>query len=379
MLPPLLGALTALALYALARGLGASRGASLATAASGALTTLVLKYATLLYSHAAAAACVTVALALLLAAEKSAVGRRQSAAEGRTSSPAHASRLTPHALSGLALGYGAVVEYPNVLLIAPVGAYLLWRARRQALDRRALLAFGAGWLAPVLLLLGYDWAAFGRPWRTSYTYQFYFDWSRRLATTYVTPPWLGLRGLLVGDDRMVGLLAVTPALLLALWGLALLARREPARAALLGGVVLTILIPSALHRTYYGGGSRDARYLLAIVPALYAPLAVWLDAVARHRRSVARLTGLLAAIALGAWGLASSYLSLLTMFGHPAVERSPSEALALLAAHWREPTFVAPSLWLEPYFLALAAPLIAAGWLGWRARVAGRRSAGPQA
>jgi len=43
------------------------------------------------------------------------------------------------------------------------------------------------------------------------------------------------------------------------------------------------------------------------------------------------------------------------------------------------PAFVAPSLWLEPYFLALAAPLIAAGWLGWRARVAGRRSAGPQA
>jgi hypothetical protein len=133
--------------------------------------------------------------------------------------------------------------------------------------------------------VGYDWIAFGAPWHTSYTYQYYFDWSRSPLTTYVTPPLIGLCWLLFGPS---GLFVITPALVLALWGLLLLARRTPARALLLLGVMLMVLLPTALHRTYYGWGSRDTRYLLAIVPALYAPLALWLDAVALPRRPLAR-------------------------------------------------------------------------------------------
>ncbi|MGN6813060.1 MAG: hypothetical protein ACTHMP_19515 [Thermomicrobiales bacterium] len=343
MLPPLLGAAVAAALYALARGLGAGPVAAAVTAASGALTTLVLKYATLLYSHIGGAACVTGALAAVLAAERFPARSRWFLVAG-----------------GALLGYSAVVEYPNLLLIAPVGLYLLWRTRG-----RDVAVFAIAWGVAVLPVVLYNWLCFGRPWRTSYTDQYYFTWTHSLRTTYVTPLWTGLRWLLVGP---AGLLIVTPALVLALWGLALLARRQPARALLLAGVVLTILLPTTMHRTYYGGGSQDTRYLLAIVPTLYAPLAVWLSVVARWRPAPVRWLCWLAFAALCVWGVLRSYLSLLTMFGHAAVERSPGAAFALLRAHWRDLAIVAPGLRLEHYFLVLVVPLAGLFWLGWQLR-----------
>ena len=335
--------------------------AAVLTAGSAALTTLLLKYATLLYSHIAGACFVTAALAAVLLAER------------------RPGRVWPLALGGAFLGWSAVAEYPNLLLIAPVGLYVLWRARRGPKSRgfapRGPLAFALAWALPILLLAGYDWIEFGAPWHTSYTYQYYFDWSRSPLTTYVTPPLTGLRWLLFGPS---GLFVITPALALAFWGWLLLARRAPARALLLLGVVLVVLLPTALHRTYYGGGSRDTRYLLAIVPALYAPLALWLDGVALPRRPLARVALLGGAAVLALWGLARSYLSLLTMFGHRATERSPEEAWRIVAGQWRDPAVVAPGLPLLPYFVVLVVPLcglVWALWRGWRWRSA--RQSGP--
>ncbi|HEY8602197.1 MAG TPA: phospholipid carrier-dependent glycosyltransferase [Thermomicrobiales bacterium] len=344
MLPPLLGAATALALYWLARGLGVGHRAAILTAATGALTTLVLKYATLLYSHITGAAFVTAALAVLLLAER------------------RPGRVWPLALGGLLLGYGAVAEYPNLLLVGPVGLYLLWRAWRGGGRWRGLVAFMVGWVPPILLLAGYQWLAFGRPWRTSYTYQVYFDWSHSPLTTYVTPLPTGLGWLLFGT---MGLFVVTPALFLALWGLLLLARRLPAQALLILGVVLTILLPTATHRTYYGGGSNDTRYLLAIVPTLYAPLALWFEWVVWPRRLAGRLSLLAAAALLGLWGLGRSYLSLLAMFGHRAAEYSPEQAWRLLGRNWRDPAVIVPGLPLLSYCAALVLPLVGLLWCGW--------------
>lgn len=344
MLPPLLGAATVLALYWLARGLGAGHRAALLTAATGALTTLILKYATLLYSHIAGAACVTAALAVILLAER------------------RPGRIWPLVLGGLLLGYGAVAEYPNLLLVGPVGFYLLWRAWRGLGSWRGLAAFVAGWVPPILLLAGYQWLAFGRPWRTSYTYQVYFDWSHSPLTTYVTPLPVGLGWLLFGP---AGLFVVTPALFLALWGLVLIARRMPAHALLLLGVVLTVLLPTALHRTYYGGGSNDTRYLLAIVPALYAPLACWFEWTVWPRRPAGRLALLAVAAILCLWGLGRSYLSLLAMFGHRAAEYTPEQAWRLLGRNWRDPAVIAPGLPLLPYCLTLVLPLIGLLWCVW--------------
>lgn len=370
MLPPLLGAATALALALLARGLGAGWPSAVVTAAAGALTTLVLKYATLLYSHITGVALVTGGLAAVLLAEQA---------------PRRRGWLL--ALGGLLLGYSAVAEYPNLLLVAPVGLYLLWRWRRAVaggrpgangerlpirrrlapLLRPPVVAFALGWLPPVAALLAYNWAVFGRPWHTSYTYQYYFTWSRSVATTYILRPGYvleGLRWLLVGPS---GLFIVTPALALALWGLVLLARRAPARALLILGVVLVLLVPTAAHRTYKGGGSQDTRYLLAIVPTLLAPLALWLERVAwpPARRPLARLALLAPLLALSGWGLLRAYLSLLTMFGHAAVERAPADAFAILRERWRDPLVVVPGYALLHYFVALVAPLALGCWLAW--------------
>jgi hypothetical protein len=378
MLPPLLGVATVLALALLARGLGAGWRAATATAAIGGLTTLVLKYATLLYSHITGAAFVTGALAAVLLAERA----------GRW-------RGWILALGGALLGYSAVAEYPNLLLIAPVGAYIVGRGTwnvgrgatlRSTLDalRPSVLPFALGWLAPVALLLGYNWAVFGRPWHTSYTYQYYFEWSRSVGTTYILRPGYiaeGLRWLLVGP---AGLLTVTPLLAVALWGLVLLARRSPSKALLLAGVVLIILLPTAAHRTYKGGGSQDTRYLLAIVPTLLAPLAIWFERVVwpagrRGAERAARLALLVPVVALCAWGLLRSYLSLLTMFGHRAVERPPRQAWEILRANWRELDVVAPGHFLLHYFVVLVVPLAVAIWLAvvasWWGNARSRRGA----
>ena len=344
MLPPLLGAATILALYWLARGLGAGHCAALLTAATGALTTLVLKYATLLYSHITGAAFVTAALATILLAER------------------RPGRVWPLALGGLLLGYGGVAEYPNLLLVGPVGLYLLWRAWRGSGSWRSLIAFVAGWVPPILLLAGYQWLAFGRPWRTSYTYQVYFDWSHSPLTTYVTPLPTGLAWLLLGP---AGLFVVTPGFLLALWGLVLLVRTLPAPALLIAGVALTVLLPTALHRTYYGGGSNDTRYLLAIVPILYAPLALWFEGLVWPRRLMGRLSLLAVAAILGLWGLARSYLSLLAMFGHRAAEYTPEQAWRLLGRNWPDPAVLTPGLPLLPYCAVIVLPLVGLLWCVW--------------
>lgn len=351
MMPPVFGAVAALATYGLARALGAGRSAAFVTMTITGTGTLLLKYATLLYSHVASAALVTISVAFLA---------------GLPTAPRFA-RGRVAVVAGLALGYSAVIEYPNVLLIVPAALFLAWLVVGTALHRRDLVAFFVAWAVPVAGLLAYNWIAFGRPWRSSYAYQYYFLWARDLRTTYVTPPWTGLRWLLGGPS---GLLPVSPFIMLALWGLVLLVTRggvHRARALLVAGAILAALIPTALHRTYYGGGSRDTRYLVAIVPLIVAPLGVWCDwAATRHR--IERWAWGLILLVSSAWGVLRSYLSLMSMFGRAASEESAGRAWAILRDRWRDPLFLAPNATLAHYLLVWLVPgvlLLAAAVLGW--------------
>lgn len=339
MLPPVLGAVTALATYGLCRALGAGAAPAAVAMTIVATGTLLLKYATLLYSHVAAAAFVTVGVAFLTG-----VPNAPRFARGRVL-----------AVAGLALGYSGVVEYPNLLLIAPAVVFVLWLLARHYAHRVELIGFVVAWALPVSALLLYQWIVFGRPWRTSYAYQYYFVWARDIRTTYVTPLATGLRWLLVGPS---GLLVITPLLLLALWGTLLLIRRggiDRARALLLFGAVLAVLIPTALHRTYYGGGSQDTRYLVAIVPLFAAPLAVWSEWLAGSR-PIVRWSGAAVLLAGGIWGLLRSYLSLMSMFGHPASELPAGRAWAMVRRDWGDPWFLAPNLSLVHYLLVWLVP-----------------------
>lgn len=351
MLPPALGAVTALATFGLCRALGTGAGAAAVTMTIAATGTLLLKYATLLYSHVAAAAFVTIGMAFLAG----------------VTNAARFARGWVLVVAGLALGYSAVVEYPNLLLVAPVALFLLWLVSRRELRRAEPIGFVAGWALPVAALLIYNWMVFGRPWRTTYAYQYYFVWARDVRTTYVTPLATGLRWLLVGPS---GLLAITPLLALALWGALLLIRRrgiDRARALLLFGAVLVVLIPTALHRTYYGGGSQDTRYLVTIVPLVVAPLAVWCEWLAGRQR-IARWAGAAVLAAGGIWGFLRSYLSLMSMFGRPASELPAGRAWTILRRQWADPWFLAPNLALAHYLLVWLVPatlVLAGGVLAW--------------
>ena len=97
--------------------------------------------------------------------------------------------------------------------------------------------------------------------------------------------------------------------------------------------------------------------------------------------SSARLVLLVPVFVLSAWGLLRSYLSLLTMFGHRAVERTPREAAAILRDNWRDAQVVAPGLALLHYFLVLLIPLTLGCWLAasgalWASRNARTRGMG---
>lgn len=161
MLPPLLGAATALALALLVRGLGAGWPAAIATAASGALWTLLLKYATLLYSHITGAACVTGAVG----------GDPAGRATDALATLAVGPRRRPPRLARSPSAPKSPADRPGRAL--PALALALGHGRTASDRRRApphshfLFGFACGWLLPVALLLGYDWAVFGRPWHTS--------------------------------------------------------------------------------------------------------------------------------------------------------------------------------------------------------------------
>jgi len=104
------------------------------------------------------------------------------------------------------------------------------------------------------------------------------------------------------------------------------------------------------------------------VPTLLAPLAIWFEDVAWPTGQliggrVARSAWLVIVAMLCGWGFLRSYLSLLAMFGHRAVERTPGEAFAILRANWHDPQVIAPGYFLLHYFVVLVVPLAVICWL----------------
>ena len=67
---------------------------------------------------------------------------------------------------GLLAGVGVLFEYPAALAAIPLLVYAAIRGGRRAV---ALGASPAGY-PPAIVLGGYDWLAFGAPWRLSYRY-----------------------------------------------------------------------------------------------------------------------------------------------------------------------------------------------------------------
>jgi len=122
------------------------------------------------------------------------------------------------ALAGLLLGLGLVCDYSAVPLLLVFGAWLggmAWRDGGWADGVGACAMFTLGALGPIVVLWGYQYAAFGSPWFPAQRYM--------PATELSTDGWNGLkvpsldllwRNLL---DPRYGLLAFCPMLVAALW------------------------------------------------------------------------------------------------------------------------------------------------------------------
>jgi len=198
------------------------------------------------------------------------------------------------ALSGLPLGFAVFNRPVNLLIVAPLAAYVLWR------HRRAFLLFCAAAAIPAALLAWYS----VHYWGTITT-----------LGQYPAGNWFlgrfgpGIAGLLVSPSR--GLFVFTPLFLISFVYACVVLRhptREPLLTALTIGVALTLLLYAKWY-SWWGGTSFGYRLLTECVPALTILLAVGWERL--FARSVA-LRFVLASFA--AWSLA---IHLLGAFYYP--------------------------------------------------------------
>jgi hypothetical protein len=272
----LVGLLGLLLIDALSRRLGHDARARLFALACLALATAWGPYATVLFSHGSAATAVAGFL----------LGIVVLACEGEP-------RWWVAASTGFAGAWAISCDYLLVLAIVPAAAL--------AIAPRRYFMVLLGTTPIVLATLAYHHAAFGNVLAVGYDHQRNFGFARARESTFSGNLFSGL-WTLWGLGRGAGLLAQAPIALVglaaAMWGglhrasppLPHVARLTSAlRRALLGFVPWAMVL--ALHRTPWGGGTQDHRYLIPLLPFAAVGLAhAWAQAGTRGRA----LLGLLA-------------------------------------------------------------------------------------
>ncbi|PRP99879.1 hypothetical protein ENSA5_28670 [Enhygromyxa salina] len=235
-------------------------------------------YASALFAHVSAATAVAGFLWGVVT-----LAQRDSSSRGRAGGLGWVAALT-----GLAGAWAIACDY--LLLVAIVPASLV------AIDRRRWLAVVLGTTPVVVATLAYHHAAFGGVFSVGYDHQSNFEFARGRASTFSGSLFEGL-WTLWGLGRGAGLLAQAPIVLVALIALPALARRDvsPGSAAiqraLLGFVPWALVL--AMHRTPWGGGTEDHRYLIPILPFAALGLALaWARANTALRVGLAGLAGL---------------------------------------------------------------------------------------
>ncbi|HEX4518440.1 MAG TPA: hypothetical protein VH063_02555 [Gaiellaceae bacterium] len=187
---------------------------------------------------------------------------------------------------GLLAGLGVLFEYPAGLAAVILLVYAAIRGGRWA-----ALATVAGGIPAAIVLGGYDWIAFGAPWRLSYRYTsnvFTGEQQQNLFGVGIPSPH-GVWTLLLDGH---GLLLVSPVLLAACAGLVLFWRQSRAEAALSIAIGLVFCLYTAGYFLPNGGLSPGPRFAAAALPFLLLGLPF---ALARWRV----VTLVLAAVSIG--------------------------------------------------------------------------------
>lgn len=273
LVPALTGTANVLLVGGIARLGGASTGWALLAAGLYGLGTVQWRYGTALFSHSFSALFLLAAMYMVL---------RSAVREGSLG-------LRGKVLLGALLGYSLTLDYLNIVGAAGI-AVLAWRQGLAGGEGSVLRRYGpfaAAVLVPVVLLLAYQWISFGSPFSTSYSKHARFLWSRSFETTFTNNPLSGLANYLLvvvrnsnpgdlgGDGGVLyPLLQTTPLLLVGFYGLVVLRRYRPTDAVFLSGIILAGMTLMAAHKTYWGGGTGDTRYILPWL-ALLAPGVAW--------------------------------------------------------------------------------------------------------
>jgi hypothetical protein len=310
------GAAAVVLFYLTLRRLGAGAGSSVVSALTLAFCTITWEYSQLLFSHA-------LSLAVLLAVVYLAVDlkdwRRD---EGKFI-----------ALCFLA-GYSVLVEYPNILLAVPVAWYLASSGKVKVSKKlgtdTSFLKAAAAFIVPLVILAAYNTVNFGSPLSTSYTYNYHFKWARDATSTFTNPLFEGLRGLLIDSGKIDGgLLKTAPVILLALWSWPEFFRKRRREALLFSMLFLLHLLLYAKHQTYWGGGTRNTRYILTVTPFLLAPLYLWVEKyVVGVRGGILKKSGRIAFIILAYYSASYVTWDIIHFPGHEPFETAPVSSLS---------------------------------------------------
>jgi hypothetical protein len=261
-------ALACACLFLIACQLGASvNGAAFAALGLG-LATPMWAYATLFWGHALAGACLVFGFAAALVLRRSRAG---------------AGDLVWGLVVGLCAGWATVSEYPAApasAILAMLALAEVWpdgRSRRL----RTGLGVAGGAAACILVLMFYQYRAFGSAIHPSYAYYQpgAFPWMKHgyLGLTY--PRVDVMLKLLFGCRR--GLFFAAPFLVIAPFGLRILSKQKDhgARNAGLAAAAIAgyYFLFNASFSAWAAGWSYGPRYMAAGVPLLCVGLAPWWD------------------------------------------------------------------------------------------------------
>jgi hypothetical protein len=236
---PLIAASLVLALYALARRMGADVGGALMVAVGAVIGTFMLPYSKEFFSEPLATVCLVVAIERLLAARPG--------------------------TAGLAIG-AAILTRAQTLLFAPVVVLVAWRRQGTTAAVRAI----AGLAPSLVVTLAYNMVRFGSP--LSFGYQ---------DSGFTTPFVEGARGLLLEPTKSVLLFA--PIVVLLPFALRRLWRKDRSAFVLITANLGITFIMMATWFAWHGGWCWGPRLLLpGLIPAI-AAIGPWLTNGDRRR------------------------------------------------------------------------------------------------
>ena len=245
------------------------------------LGTMLYPYGGMFVGHALAAAAVFAAFILVddPRVDRPAPEERQAARRIRL-------RV---AAAGFLAALAVTLEYQVILVAMALAVYLIVR------NRRAILPFTVGALAPTIALGAYHTALFGRPWTLPYgniENPVFAQTAHKAGFDGLSLPHLeAFPAFLISPAY--GLFAFSPVLILGLAGAIFLAAWGPRREA-----VLTLVIAASMFLFIAGmsnwraGWCVGPRYIAAVAPFLLLPIVELWPRLAKHASATAAIVGL---------------------------------------------------------------------------------------